>query len=175
MRGQAWRYRPYDGRNTEANRQLLERCTFYHYETRANMIFSRDTGMHTSGWWKNPDYERCYHLSISFVAISKIIGAPPTRLPHDKKAAEQWCIALFGDARRHLWVEGPFSNEGKAYDVYHYRLFCDPAWVPITPRGEVYSRDWTPADWKSWSDVHGVDNGDGAFGADNAGDPSAQR
>lgn len=24
-------------------------------------------------------------------------------------------------------------------------------------RGEVYSRDWTPSDWKSWSDVHGAE------------------
>lgn len=52
--------------------------------------------------------------------------------------------------------------------VHHYRLFCDKAWKPILPRGEVYSKDWTPADWKSWSDVHGVENGDGAFGASNA-------
>ena len=37
--------------------------------------------------------------------------------------------------------------------------------VAVLPRGEVYSRDWTSAGWRSWSDVHGFDNGDGAFGA----------
>lgn len=29
-------------------------------------ILTRDIGYHSSGWWKNPDFERCLHLSISF-------------------------------------------------------------------------------------------------------------
>jgi hypothetical protein len=167
MRATAERWRPYDGRNTDANQLLLQMCSHYHPATFANMIFSRDAGMHSSGWWKNPDYERCYHLSISFAAVSAIIGAPPTRLPHNAREAVRWCEALFGDDKRYLWIEGPFSEHGHAYDVWHYRLFCDPAWNPIKPRGEVYSRDWTPAEWRSWSDVHGVENGDGEFGRFN--------
>ena len=168
MRATAERWRPYDGRNTEANQRLLSMCSHYHRDTSANMIFSRDTGMHSSGWWKNPDYERCYHLSISFAAVSSLIGVAPSRLPHNPKEAARWCEVLFGDDKRHLWVEGPFSDHGKAFGVWHYRLFCDPAWKPITPRGEVYSRDWTPSDWKSWSDIHGANNGDGEFGRDNS-------
>lgn len=32
----------------------------------AIVIMTRDIGYHTSGWWKNPDYERCFHVSISY-------------------------------------------------------------------------------------------------------------
>jgi hypothetical protein len=107
------------------------------------VIYSRDTGHHSSGWWKNPDYERCYHLSLSFEG------------GHNRKTAERWCKALFGDNVSKLWIEPPFSPAGLAREVWHYRLFCDAAWQPLVPRGEVYSKDWTPADWKSWSDIHG--------------------
>jgi hypothetical protein len=66
-------------------------------------------------------------------------------------------MAFFGDDARLTWHEGPHTATGKAEEVHHYRLFCDEAWHPIKPRGEVYSRDWTPADWQSFSDLHGDD------------------
>lgn len=34
-------------------------------EVGTRLLFSRDAGHHTSGWLKNPDYERCWHLSLS--------------------------------------------------------------------------------------------------------------
>lgn len=124
------------------------RCLHYCENTQAMLIFTRDVGMHSSGWWKNPDYERCYHLSISF----EVAGVP---LPQNHKDARRWCEAFFGGDTKLLWIEPPYSLEGKQREVYHYRLFCDEGWQPIKPRGEVYSREWTPADWKSWSDIHG--------------------
>lgn len=154
----------YDGRNTETARRHIQRCTRYHPPTQAVLLFTRDGGMHSSGWWKNPDYERCFHLSISF-------GAPDGRgwadLPQDHKRAAKWCEIFFGENTRLLWIEPPFSDVGKARDVYHYRLFCDEHWQPIKPRGEVYSRELTPAGWQSWSDLHGQDNGDENLGARN--------
>lgn len=133
----------FDG--TEHTARYMYRCRHQCPNTHALLIFSRDTGHHTSGWWKNPDYERCYHLSISFED------------GHSRKMAERWCKALFGDHVAKLWIEPPYSPAGKARDVWHYRLFCDAGWEPLVPRGEVYSKDWTPADWKSWSDLHGDD------------------
>ena len=53
------------------------------------------------------------------------------------------------------WIEKPYTPEGRRIDVWHYRLFCDAAWEPILPRGEVYSRDLTGAGWRSFSDIHG--------------------
>jgi len=152
----------YDGRQSPTTMRHIQRCTVYHAPTRAVVLFTRDVGMHDSGWWKNPDYNACQHLSLSFAAMER---GHVERLPFDRKMARRWAEAFFGDNCRLLWLEGPFSDEGKAAGVHHYRLFCDKAWKPILPRGEVYSRDWTPADWKSWSDVHGAENGDGNFGA----------
>lgn len=164
MRNKASAMPVHDGSPTPSNQALLGECTWHYGPDNARMIFSRDSGMHSSGWWKNPDYERCFHLSISFSHLSPLIGVREQLLPQDHKIARAWCELLFRDHVRLLWAEPPFSAGGKARDVWHYRLFCDPHWKPILPRGEVYSRDWTPADWKSWSDVHGVENGDGAFG-----------
>lgn len=143
----------YDGRMTPQNLRLRDLCRHRYrvdFERVAVVIFTRDVGHHTSGWWKNPDYERCFHLSISYKV--RIDGAP---LDHDRAESEKIARAFYGDDVRHVWVEGPYSPEGLAADVWHYRLFCDPAWVPFTPRGEVYNTDWTPAGWKSFSDIHG--------------------
>ena len=63
---------------------------------------------------------------------------------------------LFGDNRHWTWCEGPYTAEGKQCGVFHYRLFCDPAWQPLKPRGEVYTREFTEAGWKSYSELHGI-------------------
>lgn len=143
----------FDGRQTPAAARHIRRCTHYHRPTEAMIIYTRDTGMHSSGWWKNPDYERCLHLSLSFVGVE---GGEAYPLQFDRRMAEHWAEAFFGSNARLCWIEPPYSPEGKARGVHHYRLFCDPAWQPILPRGEVYSRDWTPSDWLSWSDLHGT-------------------
>jgi hypothetical protein len=119
-------------------------------DTHAVLVYTRDTGHHSSGWWKNPDYERCLHLSISFVGVP---GDEP--LPFDKKQAESIARFFFGDDVSKCWIEPPYSDIGKAQDVWHYRLFCDAGWQPIAPRKEVYSREFTEAGWKSFSDLHG--------------------
>ncbi len=128
--------------------RYFERCRAYHEPTGTLMLLSRDEGHHTSGWWKNPEYDRCLHLSLSF--------RDPTNqqpAPRDKKLTEEWIKLVFGDDRSKLWCEPPYSPEGQAIDVWHYRLFMTPTWKPIIPRGEVYSRELTEAGWKSYSAV----------------------
>ena len=138
----------WDGVSTKYNKAYLERCKAFHSSTGTMLIFSRDTGHHTSGWWKNPDYESCYHLSLSF-------RDPETENPcaHNIKLTKEWIELLFAGNARLLWAEPPCSDLGKKYDTWHYRLFCNKFWEPILPRKEVYSKDFTPAGWKSWSDV----------------------
>lgn len=138
-------YGLWDGRGQT---DYLERCKGFHTPTGAVLIFSRDIGHHTSGWWKNPDYERCFHLSLSF---RDPVSMEPR--PRDKKLTKEWVEAFYGSARDKIWSEPPYSPTGKRFDTWHYRLFCDPAWEPIIPRGEVYSRELTEAGWLSWSDV----------------------
>ncbi len=143
----------YNGKTTPACMELMRQCAHQlaiRPDLCAGIIFTRDAGHHSSGWWKNPDYERCWHLSISFLGMP---GAIP--VPFEKAEAERIAQGFFGDHARWCWVERPYSPEGKARDVWHYRLFCDPSWAPIQPRGEVYSKEATPADWRSFSEIHG--------------------
>lgn len=104
-------------------------------------IYTKEYGYHSGGWWKNPDYERCWHLSISFPGGK------------DKKVFKDILNFLFGSYQNLIWVEPPYSKEGKAHDVWHYRLFCDENWMPIKPRGEVYNTHFTEKGWKSFSEL----------------------
>ncbi|HAR45571.1 MAG TPA: hypothetical protein DCS05_05190 [Nitrospiraceae bacterium] len=127
----------------------IARCTWMHTDGTV-LLFTRDTGHHSAGWFKNPDYERCWHLSISF-------RDPETEAPRpfDRKEAERWTKLFFRGNTNLLWCEPPCYPEGKINGVHHYRLFCDEVWQPIKPRGEVYSREFTEKGWKSFSEIHG--------------------
>lgn len=120
-----------------------------HVPTGTSLIFTRDIGHHSSGWFKNPDYEQCYHLSLSFWDLEK-----HEMVAFDHKLAEAWVRTFYGDWTRYVWEEGP-SDEGKLLggkEIRHYRVFCDPVWQPIVPRGEVYTKDFTDKGWKSFSE-----------------------
>lgn len=139
----------YSGIMTTAAKRYCDDCRSVHQPSGTIFIFTRDVGMHSSGWWKNPDYERCLHLSLSF-------RDPETGQPigKDQKWTDTWIDEVYGPLKTLIWTEPPFYPEGKANDVWHYRVFFAPGWVaPILPRGEVYSRDWTPEGWLSWSDL----------------------
>lgn len=142
----------YRGTSNPEEQTYFCRCQGGYEADGSVLIFTRDVGMHSSGWWKNPDYERCWHLSISF--RDPITGI---FVGQDHRKAKEWCEAFFGTDCDKLWIEPPYSAQGKASDVWHYRLFVDPAWQPIIPRGEVYSKEFTEAGWKSWSDVHAAE------------------
>ena len=117
-------------------------CRWWIEKYECTVIFMRESGYHSGGWWKNPDYERCWHLSISFPG-----GKNENKL---NKILE----GLFGSNKKLLWVEPPYSKEGKSNDVWHYRLFCDENWKAIIPRGEVYNTHFTEQGWKSFSEVN---------------------
>jgi hypothetical protein len=150
-------------------RAYYRRCTHFHWRTGTVVMFTRDSGHHSSGWMKNPDYERCRHLSLSFREpfpgrdaaelgdpgrIARLGIALPA-IPFNPGIACQWVWLIHGDEQRWSWEEGPFSAEGKALGVRHWRVFCDPAWAAIKPRGEVYNTDFTEKGWKSWSEAQG--------------------
>lgn len=137
---------PWDGRG-----QVSSRCRALSYLTGTVLLYSRDCGMHSSGWFKNPDYERCYHLSISgFDPISR------ERRIVTRREAEHWARAFFETNAVLTWCEPAATQRGRALGVVHYRLFCDVNWQPIHPRGEVYSTEFTERGWRSWSDRHGA-------------------
>lgn len=131
----------------------IKRCFMLHRGTATCVLFTHDAGMHTSGWMRNPDYERCFHLSLSPAPVE------PETLASQEEIEALWVRAFFGDARRWTWMEGPKSTEGRREGVRHWRLFCNPDWGPLMPRGEVYSATHTPPDWRSWTEVHALDGG----------------
>lgn len=51
-----------------AEARYMRSCTALHAPTHSVVLFTRDVGHHTSGWMKNPDFERCLHLSLSYRA-----------------------------------------------------------------------------------------------------------
>jgi hypothetical protein len=127
--------------NGKDDSEYFNSCRWHFERYPCTVIFTKEAGYHSCGWWKNPDYERCWHLSISFPG-----GV-------DKKGLDNILTHLFGNAnKRFLWVESPYSEHGKKMEVWHYRLFCDEHWQPIIPRGEVYSTQFTEHGWKSFSE-----------------------
>lgn len=139
----------YDGRMDDPmTKQYLKSCTHCYRPDGVILIFTRDFGHHSSGWWKNPDYERCFHLSISY--RDPVTGVP---VPHDKKISGAWVEEFFHESKRLVWAEPPFSQDGKSADCWHFRVFMHTDWkTPLLPSGEVYSKRDTPANWKSFSD-----------------------
>lgn len=122
-------------------------CAHYWPKYEASIFFTRDVGHHSGGWWKNPDFERCYHFSLSFV--DKFGNSKP----HNSKQAEKLVKMFYGYNHKLVWCEPPYSQVGLNLEVWHYRLFCDEAWRAIKPRGEVYSKVNTPPEWKSFSEI----------------------
>jgi|GEM_PF-1519514 len=142
----------YTGADTRENTRLVKHCTgeWSDGTFRTIMIFTRDVGHHSGGMFKNPDYERCLHLSLSFRDAFR--GRPAGK---SERLTKMWIDAFFSpDYQRCLWVESPKSEKGKALDVWHYRVFCDIHWQPIIPRKEVYTTEFTELGWKSFSELH---------------------
>jgi len=153
MRRLAFATPVYTGYGTPSDRAIINRCSarFADLPTSTRLVFTRDGGMHSSGWWKNPDYEHCLHLSLSFVDTESGENAP-----HDHALARHWCGLFYGDLVRLIWAEPPFSEHGRTRGVWHYRVFTAEDYrTAILPRGEVYTREFTERGWKSWSDLHG--------------------
>ena len=143
----------FDGRGTPEAQRYIRHCRVLDQVTQACLIFTRDSGHHTSGWLKNPDYERCWHLSTSPLPSALILPGHLQRGEPDAATTRRWVEAFFGDDQRYLWAESPKTPEGKARGVWHWRLFCDERWQPILPRKEVYSLDFTELGWRSASQV----------------------
>lgn len=134
--------------NGQGMTPYFQQCKHFDQGEGVLLIYSRDTGYHTSGLWKNPDYERCFHLSLSFVDTQT-----RERCPRNARLTKELIDSFFGRNKKLIWSEPPYTQDGKSNDVWHYRLFCDAGWQPIKPRGEVYGRELIEAGWKSWSDV----------------------
>jgi hypothetical protein len=125
----------------------FKNCSWTVIKDHMTLILTRDVNHHLSGWWKNPDYERCWHLSLAFY------NRDFSRRPKNVKLTEKWLDLIFGKYKRLIWTEPPCSKTGIKNDSWHYRLFCDEHWQPIIPRGEVYTKKYTEPGWLSYSEL----------------------
>lgn len=113
-------------------------------ELMISVIASHDQGTHASGWWRNSDYDRCWHLSLVAIAgLAKYADLPEADL-------RAWGRAVFGQHIKISWTEPPAS----VLDIYrdapasayttHIRVFLDREGNPIQPEGEVYTlKPWS--------------------------------
>ena len=133
----------------------LSACTRADYVTGTKLLFTRDTNHHESGWFKNPDYERCLHLSMSPLEVSGLVTASgqPVAIAMDVASQAEWVKEFFKDDLKYVWAESPKSDIGKQMHVWHWRLFCNEHWQAILPRGEVYSKEFTDMGWRSATQV----------------------
>lgn len=114
------------------------------------LLFSRDKMHHSSGWWRNAEYEFCWHLSISAwdaATIEEGIGPQYTSDPEDVPESQEryWTHAFFPHDFNKVWHEPGGTDprltpaeKMKHRHFVHQRLFLDPeTFEPFVPTGEV--------------------------------------
>jgi hypothetical protein len=136
---------PWYGQSMISSRHYLIADSLTEPGRETAIILTYDVGYHSSGWWKNSDYDKCLHLSVAHPNHSGLVGARPDA-PSEKEV-QAWAKAMFGDEVRRTWTEPPASafDAHRETGVAHVRLFLNKAGEPITPKGEVYNL-------KPWAD-----------------------
>lgn len=109
-----------------------------------SVLLTFDVGYHASGWWKNSQYDRCWHLSVA-IATRTALETPELS---EVQALARLC---FGEDAHLGWMEPPASvfdayrNSNASRHTYHVRVFVDKiTGQAIHPTGEVY--DLVPFD-----------------------------
>lgn len=132
--------RPWDGQSLppDDQRWLTTGLTEPHRPT--SVLFTFEFGAHGCGWWRNSDYDRCQHLSVTHLT-----GLGHVQAPTDAEV-RAWARAAFGKYVVWTWTEPPAStlDPYRLPGVAHVRLFLDKQDHPILPEGEVYTlKPWT--------------------------------
>lgn len=106
-----------------------------------SLLLTFDVGYHACGWWKNSDYDRCWHLSLTHPA-GQHLETP------DEREVFAWAERLWREHASKAWIEGAASSLDvyRLPNVVHARLFVGAHDEPIIPEGEVYEplRPWSP-------------------------------
>jgi len=141
LRERAWS-RPWDGRGfPPAGRLIL--CV-QDRDKPISVLFTYDVGAHNCGWWRNSQYDRCWHLSMVVLKRAARLVDLAFETPTDLEV-RAIARAFFGEDVRRAWVEPPASafdayrTAPQSRHTYHVRVFTDRAGNAITPEGEVYT------------------------------------
>ena len=116
-----------------------------------SILITFDQGTHSSGWWKNSQYDACWHLSMVAFEPGSMLLPNFKEVPDDERRA--WATVVFGDHVTKAWNEPPASKldvyryaPASAY-TWHSRVFVDREGHAIIPEGEVYTlRPWDEGD-----------------------------
>lgn len=135
-------------------------------ELTISMTLSRDKMHHSVGWWRNAEYEYCWHLSLAAKSVPlpcdqhEWSEAPWEDLP--RAEVRFWAAVIFEGVDNLLWSEpggtDPRLTNEEARErakMWHFRMFLDPEsidervlpWtgMPFIPNGEVYQLTrWIP-------------------------------
>lgn len=112
------------------------------------LLLTRDRMHHGSGWWRNAEYEYCWHLSLSARDRLAIAAQQDTGYEDLPRAeVEYWARLVFEENARMLWHEPGGGDPRLTPDeqrtnaaIWHLRLFLDPDTMePFMPTGEVYT------------------------------------
>lgn len=127
-----------------------------------SLRFSRDRMHHSVGWWRNAEYEYCWHLSIGAreAKTMRLLRAglvPPGPDPGFEDIPElervYWARLFFGEHVDKVWHEPGGTDPRLTPDerrrhahLHHLRVFLDPeTFEPFIPQGEVYDLTrWIP-------------------------------
>jgi hypothetical protein len=131
-------------------------------ELKVILQLSRDRMHHSVGWWRNAEYEYCWHLSMSCTerlefAAWEARGSPSTDPPQMEVIPDEerryWARAVFREEWDKLWIEPGGTDPRLSMEerirharYVHMRLFLDPeTFQPFIPQGEVYDMTrWIP-------------------------------
>lgn len=130
-------------------------------ELLVRLQLTRDRMHHSVGWWRNAEYEYCWHLSISAREIDveragqlglELAGRDAlAQLPDGEET--YWGRLFFAEHANKVWHEPGGTDPRLSPEearinrrIVHLRLFLDPeTFEPFIPTGEVYDLTrWIP-------------------------------
>jgi hypothetical protein len=129
-------------------------------ELAISLLLSRDRMHHSVGWWRNAEYEYCWHLSLSCCTMAdfkrvELAGGSlvPVSIEMPDEEKRYWSHLIFGEHVNKAWHEPGgtdprLTREEKLQRRYmfHLRVFLNPlTFRPFIPQGEVYHLTrWIP-------------------------------
>lgn len=141
---------PWQGRSPIAQRHKLQVDSYLDWgDLVVSILLTFDKGPHSSGWWRNSEYNQCWHVSIVGIRPPEsrlLVNQTPKfeEVPQAERRA--WCRVIFGDEDvKKAWNEPPASaldayrDAPASSSTWHTRVFVDRDGHSIIPQGEVYS------------------------------------
>lgn len=131
---------PWNGQTEIPRQQRIRAASHLDRDIGVSLLLTYDIGYHASGWWRNSQYDSCWHASLVCINLPDRSYTDPA-----DRVVRAWMHALFREWLHHAWTEppatssDPYRNAPASRYTTHVRIFTDRSPIrPITPKGEVY-------------------------------------